>query len=345
MVDYAGMKKSAAAVLALIFILSCPVFTAVKTTVKRPVKPRVTAPAKKTAPKKPAEWAAKVNGDVISMEWYNRALNTSLKQINREISTEATGEEEQVVKDAKRRILEQIIEAVIFMQWAEREGIEVKDTEIKARIQKIKKGFPTPQEFHKSLADQGISPPDLERDVKKQIITDRLIAAREKKLAVSDEEMQAFYDKNIELYQPVSRIRLKQVFAKDRNDINKIKKYLSGGGKFIGEDIGLVEPGQLPVEDSSLFKLKVGEISEIITGEAGFYIFRMEEKISAKQTTFDDVKDNIRRFLLSEKARTQYLDDLKEEKKNAKITVTPKLQYLFEEIISPEGAQLPSASS
>ena len=316
------MKKTIVLFLVIILAFSCTALAATKTATKKP------APKPKLA-KAPAEWAAKVNNDVIPMDWYVRVLDASKKQVLKEISLEAA-EERGILKEMRKNVLEQIIEVAILMQWAQREGIEVMDKTIKDRVQALKKGFPTAKEFHKSLAEEGRSISDVERDIKKQIIIDKLINMRAKNMAVSDEEIKAFYDKNIDLYVQRDKLHLNQLLYEDLPSAELGRKALVTAEVFGGEDIGLVEKGQLPVyDDSSLFDLKKGELSNIMSGEAGYYVFELDDIIPGKETAFKDAEVSIRKFLLNEKARSQYQKDLQEEKANAKITINEKLIKLF----------------
>ena len=324
------MRNKLAIFIAVLLIASLPALAAIKPTPKKaPAKPKpAIKTAVKPAPKKPIEWAAKVNGDIISMELFNKRFEAAIKEITKKTSIEAA-EAQGTIKDTKKAILEQMIEAVILLQWAEREGLEVPDSTIKARISQIKKSFPTAHEFHKSLAEQGMTVADLERDVKKQILISKLVDMRAKALAVTDEEIKTFYDKNIELYSQKERLRLSQLLSKDWEEIQTERLKAVSGGKYMGEDIGSIEKGQLPVPDDSIFKLERGQYSEILSGEAGYYVFRVEDKLPARETKFEDVKDSIRKFLLQEKGRTQYMKDLKTEKANAKIILNEKLGILF----------------
>jgi parvulin-like peptidyl-prolyl isomerase len=321
------MKNKLFLLIIAVLIATLPAFAAVKTTSKKAApkpKPAVVKPAAKAV-----EWAAKVNNDLISMDLFNKRAEAAIKEITKKISIEAA-EEKGLIKDTKKSILEQMIEAVILMQWADREGLEISDKTIKARITQIKKSFPSAHEFHKSLAEQGMTVDDLGRDIKKQIIVDKLIDMRSKATAVTDEEMKAFYYKNLDLYYQEEKLHLQQVFSKDENDIRAEKAGLDGGKKFSGEDIGVLEKSQLPVYDGSqIFKLKPGDISDIASGEAGYYIFKIMDSVPARETKFADVKDNIRKFLLKEKGRTKYVNDLQEEKTNAKIILNEKLGKLF----------------
>jgi peptidyl-prolyl cis-trans isomerase C len=270
----------------------------------------------------------------------NKRVYAAVKEISKYASLESAGAKA-LIMDTKKSILEQMIEAVILLQWAEREGIEIKDKTVKARIAQLKKSFPSSYEFHKSLAEQGMTPDDLERDIKRQIIVDKLMTMRANALAVSDEEIKAYYDRTNESAQK-EKLHLMQLTSKDENEIKTAKLKIEAGGKVSGEDIGIVERGQLPVsDDSQIFALKKGEVSNVISGEAGYYIFIVVERFPEKETKFEDVKDNIRKFLLKEKSRTQYMKDLDEEKSAAKIILNEKLAKMFYPVTSQEAVPLP----
>lgn len=339
------MKK----LLLLIIVLSIaamPTVAATKPIHKKAVlKPKHAAakPAAKqpAAAQKSSEWAAQVNGDTISMDLYNKRVNAAVKDISKYASLESAGTKALII-DTKKSILEQMIEAVILLQWAEREGIEIKDKTVKARIAQLKKSFPSAYEFHKTLAEQGMSPDDLERDIKRQIIVDKLMTMRANALAVSDEEIKAYYDRNNEMSAQKEKLHLMQITSKDENEIKTAKLKIDAGGKVSGEDIGIVERGQLPIsDDSQIFALKKGQVSNVVSGEAGYYIFIVVERFPEKVTNFEDVKADIRKFLLKEKSRTQYMKDLDEEKSAAKIILNEKLAKMFYPVTSQEAVPLP----
>lgn len=314
----------------VLLVLASSSFAAVKAAAKRSAakpKPVAAVPTGKQA--KSVEWAAKVNGDIISMDQYNRNWNASKNELSNQISAESE-DRAQIFRDTRKALLEQMIEAVILMQWAQREGVEIKDKAVQAKIQQIKRAFPNFHEFHKSLAEQGMTVADLQRDVRKQLITEALINARAKALAVTDEEMRAFYDKNSDLYQQSEKVHLTQMTFKDEKEANAEKAKLDSGEKFEGaEELGFVDKDNLPPNSPDVFSMKPGQTTGVVSSEDGYYILKVEEWTPGKNTKFKDVKDNIRKFLLVEKARTQYTKDLTEEKTNAKIIINEKLEKLF----------------
>jgi len=334
------MRNKLALIIIVLLIATLPALALSKSAHRKAAAKPKPAAVKPVA-KKPVEWAAKVNGDLISMDLYNKRVEAAIKDVTKKTSPEAA-DEQGLINDTKKSILEQMIEAVILLQWAEREGLEVQDKTVRAKISEIKKSFPTAREFYTSLAEQGMTLSDLERDVKKQIIMDKLIDMRAKSFAVTDEEIKAFYDKNIDLYSQKEKLRLSQMLIKDWKEIQTERLKVVSGAKFNGEDIGFVEKGQLPISnDSEVFYLEVGQLSPILSGEAGYYVFKVEEKLPARETKFQDVKDGIRKFLLREKGRTQFVNDLQEEKANAKIILNEKLGEMFYPVTSQEAVPHP----
>jgi parvulin-like peptidyl-prolyl isomerase len=59
----------------------------------------------------------------------------------------------------------------------------------------------------------------------------------------------------------------------------------------------------LPEIDAVAFKLKAGEVSDIIAAETNFFIIKVEEKKPAHQMTFEETQEKLKRDLESQRAR------------------------------------------
>lgn len=74
-----------------------------------------------------------------------------------------------------------------------------------------------------------------------------------------------------------------------------------------GGDLGL-----FPVEDLSapydevVSSLEPGDISEVVEGEFGFHIIKLVERTEGKETTFEDVKDELREILYQRELSEKY---------------------------------------
>jgi parvulin-like peptidyl-prolyl isomerase len=102
-------------------------------------------------------------------------------------------------------------------------------------------------------------------------------------------------------------------------------EYSDGPTKAKGGDLGYFGRGKMlkPFEEAA-FKLKVGEISDLVRTQFGYHIIKAEGRREAKQTSFAEAKDQVREDLTREKTHTRYQDYLKDLRQKAKLTVNLK---------------------
>ncbi|MFC1559749.1 SurA N-terminal domain-containing protein [Candidatus Margulisiibacteriota bacterium] len=290
-----------------------------------------------------AEWAAKVNGKLIPMKKFDKAVEYSEKQWLQKTSSKSISSIE--ARSIRRSILEEMVEEEIVIQWARRSRIKATDKDINQQIAAMKKKFPSNYEFHKSLAMRGMSVDDLKKNVARGLIVNKIIKIKMKESVVTDEEARRFYERNIDLYVQLPKIYLKQILVGSHERALKIIEKLKEGETFEdlakrlsededsradGGEIGLIEKGMLTGEvEEVVFKLAPKVVSDVIETDKGYYIFMVEQRFPGKEIKFRDTKADIKRFLLMEKARSTYMKRLDEEKQNSTIIVNDKLKYLF----------------
>ena len=87
-----------------------------------------------------------------------------------------------------------------------------------------------------------------------------------------------------------------------------------------GGDLGFFSKGAMvkTFEDAA-FKLKPGEVSDIVETEFGFHIIKLEEKTEARKEKFDAVKENIAGYLKSTKEQVEIEALIEELRKDAVI--------------------------
>ena len=152
----------------------------------------------------------------------------------------------------------------------------------------------------------------------------------EGKIQVSSDEIKRFYDLRKERFRTPKRIRPKEILIKiDREDppnrieekrkkaeeiLEKAKKskdfgslakqYSESNTASKGGDMGWVQRGTLgePIE-TALLSMKKGELSSVLRGREGFYIFKAEEVVEEKEKPLEEVRDQIFQALKKEKAK------------------------------------------
>jgi peptidyl-prolyl cis-trans isomerase D len=95
--------------------------------------------------------------------------------------------------------------------------------------------------------------------------------------------------------------------AKTAKDFSALAKKVSESATASrGGDLGWIQAGALgePIE-STLSSLKKGDISGVLRGKDGFYIFKIEEVTEEKQKPLEEVKDQIVQELKREKGKAE----------------------------------------
>ena len=95
--------------------------------------------------------------------------------------------------------------------------------------------------------------------------------------------------------------------AKKTKDFGSLaKQYSEAENASKGGDRGWVQKGMLgePIE-STLFSMKAGDLSGVLAGREGFFIFKIEEVREEKQKPFEEVKGQILEALKKEKAKAE----------------------------------------
>ncbi len=154
----------------------------------------------------------------------------------------------------------------------------------------------------------------------------------ESKIQVSPDEIKRYYDLRKDTFKVPKQIRVRDILIKARTQdspdqleakkkkaeeiLEKAKKtkdfgslakqYSEAENAPKGGDLGWIQKGMFgePIE-STLFSMKAGELSGVLSGREGFLIFKIEEVKEEKQKPFEEVKGQILEALKKEKARAE----------------------------------------
>jgi foldase protein PrsA len=298
--------------------------------------------------------AAKVGKKMIVMEKFNKAVDLALKEITKDqavpdtdvSSLEPFGGGMDNVTLVKRTVLDQLIDEIIIEEGARENGITVSQAQIKDKVEELKKKFPSSLDFHRSIAERGMTVEDLKRDIERQLIVEGMQELFASKATVPDEEIEDFYNRNIPLFVQAKRIEISQIRVSERSLADMIYTSLKSGADFkdsartYSEDdatkagggyVGYVESGQLKPElEEIAFSLSSGEASPVIKAEDGYYILLVSDRELTKDVPLKQAKENIRSFLLAEKGSSELSKWTRSQRKSTKMIINSKLKGLIE---------------
>ena len=225
----------------------------------------------------------------------------------------------------------------LLVQQAEREerakemGIEVSDKDVDKRLAAIKKQYfgGSEKKYRQQLKKQGLTDESVRRDVRGQLIADRVFKKVTRSVKVTGDEIHDYYIQHPQLYaQPQSR-EVRHILVKSKALAVKIHSQLKGGGDFAklakqySTDPGskaqggklTVSKGQtVPEFDKAAFSLETNELSQPIKTQYGWHIIQALSKIKPRSTTPEkQVKASIKTQLEQQKkneAMTEWVNDL-----------------------------------
>ncbi len=270
----------------------------------------------------------RVNGRKVTIEQYRAALKRLLPE-----GTTNIGPEE--LKALKRNLIEQLIEEELILREAERLGIKVSDSEVRAEVRTIKRGY-AKKAFNDAIVARYGNMEKWRDEIRKKLlirkVVDRVINSR---IKGSEEEAKAYYEENIDDYVVPEQVRARMILVKTEDEAREVLKRLKkedfakvarevsiSPEAQNGGDLGFFSRGEMPKEfEDVVFKLKKGQISGIVQTPYGYHIFKVEERKKGRKLRFEDVKERIMEKLKREKADMEFRKWMLELKKTAKIEV------------------------
>ncbi|MFH1626441.1 MAG: peptidylprolyl isomerase [Pseudomonadota bacterium] len=288
-----------------------------------------------------------VNDDIITLTELNDSvkifLNDTMGVIN--FDREQTGPEE-----IKRKILNQLIDNKLIEQRAKKMGIVISQREIDTAIENIyKQNSISRQEFVEQLKSKGLSLEKYEERIKQGMERMKCFNYEIKsKIVISEDELKKYHTENIDSFKAVKEVRvqhvlllippnanearIEEVYGKARElsvkihngeDFGKLAKiYSQEASADSGGDMGWFKPGEIvPFLEKVVFRLKVGEVSDIIRSRVGFHIIKLMERREGEVRPFEEVKDEITDILHSEKVEKELQRWLKELRKKSFVKI------------------------
>lgn len=254
----------------------------------------------------------------------------SLVELDKEVGSMLTrmggsmpGESAESVKMALRsQTLDHMVNQAILLAEALKQDLAVDESEVAAKINEVKTGWPDPAGFDEHLETIGMDKEKLARLIRESLLIESLLA---KEIPAEghdpgDEEIAAYYESNPEAFQVPEKVRASHVLLKvgsgDGADertgqLEKLRTVLEEirtgrdfaelAGEFSdcpsrtkGGDLGFFGRGQMvkPFEQAA-FNLEVDEVSDIVETDFGYHIIKVTAKSDARTLPLEEVRDKV----------------------------------------------------
>jgi len=269
----------------------------------------------------PVAW---VNGQVLTRAEFERELARSL-----ELADGSTAPTPDQLGALRRTVLQARLDRLLFVQEATKRGLEISPAEVEQRLQRMRADWP-PEEFEALLAQRHQTLDELRGELRAQLVQERLFHELVyPRVAVTEEEIRAELDAHPELLQEPEQVHAAQIVVKELDQAKEIRAKLREGAKFAdlarerslsadakdGGDLGWFPRGVMPPQfDAVAFSLGAGQISDVVSTDYGFHIFKLLERRPARKRDLASVRAEVERRLLrakQEQAQTDFVTQLR----------------------------------
>lgn len=298
---------------------------------------------------------ATVNDKKITVAEYKKALDLN-KQATESMYGESIWDME-VEKGKKYKeffkdsVMEQMINTQILFEQAKKENLLPSKEDVDKKFKEFEKSISENKAYKENMKKLGITNEDIKKEQEIGLAIQNYQDNFKKITKISDEEIKKYYEDNKkEFYE--DKVKASHILISTVDENNKplseakkaeakkkaediLKKAKSGeefatlakeysddkGSGAKGGDLDFFEKGAMvPEFEAAAWKLKVGEISELVETQFGYHIIKVTDKVE-KQLNFDDVKNTIKDKLLGNK----YTETIKKLTKDAKIEKNEKV--------------------
>ena len=279
----------------------------------------------------PDDILVQVNQEQITVNEFEREL----KEVILEPEKEGKGAD---LGDLKKAYLDQVIERKILAQEARRVGIKVSPEELNQAIFEIKKDYPD-KGFDERLGLKGTTLEEWKSRLEEKLMAEKMVrSALRFQGEISDKEAFQYYEIHRASYQLGPKVRARQIVVADGEEAIQILKRLKKGESFEklaqerslgpekvnGGDLGYFNQGEKPAEFDQVFMMETGAISQVIKSSYGYHIFKLEEKVAAREISFDEAKSGILRELREKKEEEEYQRWLNDLRRKASVRINSK---------------------
>jgi len=281
--------------------------------------------ARRGAPQLDPAVVALVNGEPIAVSEFSRELALAY-----EVPEGATAPAPDQLAALKHTVLQELVDRQLLLQDARAKHISVSPEAVQAAVARLKAEYQEGR-FQEALSQGRLSEAAFESNTAARLTVEKLVdEVVYQRVAVTEEELQGYLDAHAQEFQEPEQVHAAQIVVKELEDAQRLRDELHRGAKFgdlarahslsadarLGGDLGWFPRGVMPPEfDAVAFSLQPGQISDVVTSEYGFHLFKVLERKPAHKKDLAQVRREVERRLLrdkKEKAQAAYVESLRE---------------------------------
>jgi peptidyl-prolyl cis-trans isomerase SurA len=337
--------------------------------------PPAKAPAKTSATKKPAEKAekvaekpveginsrtveeiiARVNNEIITRSELDKARVTAQEDAEQECKGRCSADELKIqVDDRQKNALRDLIDQSLLVQRGKDMGINV-ETEVIKRLDQIRisNKLASMEDLEKAVSTSGINWEDFKDNIRKGLLTQRVISQEVgSHITVGKEEIAKYYEAHKKDYVRPEQVALREIVVttegkkdselpdlkkkaetalkrvKDGEDFGEIAKRLSDGSTAKqGGFLGVYKRGELSKElEDTVFSMKKNALTDVMDTKQGYLVLQVLEHYDEGEQALSKVEGEITDKLYSERMEPKLREYLKTLREQSYVVIKPGYQ-------------------
>lgn len=279
---------------------------------------------------------AEVNKARITKAEYDKRLE-DVKKIMKQYYGEDFFDSEdgkQSLNEIKQQLLDEMISNELCLKKAEDMGIKVTDEEVQKEIEALEKLHGGKEQFNQVLEQQGLTLEEVTKDIRLELVLQKLKNKVTENVEVSESEIKQFYEDNKDQLKKPDEIRARHILVDSKEQAQEILEKIRKGEDFAqlakeysncpssenGGDLDYFTKGSMvPEFEEVAFNMEIGEISDIVKTQFGYHIIKLEDKKTYPTPEFEDVKAFIETRLISDKKEEFFQQTLEKWKEQSEI--------------------------
>ena len=286
------------------------------------------------------EIIVRINNDIITKSDFEKARDLMQRELQRSLSGE---ELQKALAAQEKQLLKQMIDDQLLVQKAIDLNLNADNDVIKYldNIRKEQK-LPDMESLEKMMSQQGIDPAEFKQNIKNHNLKQQVLGHEVyyKLQQISSEEVNKYYEAHKQEFDRPEEVRIREIListeGKNPSELATLekkaqealqkakagerfdelaKKYSDGSTASDGGDLGFFPRGKMKQEiEEAAFRLRRGQISDIIKTSYGYVIIKVEEKHEAGIQKVEVVADEIREQIINSRAQAaiqEYLTKLR----------------------------------
>lgn len=240
------------------------------------------------------------------------------------------------------RLLDQMIDRIVFSQEATAAGVTVADTLVENMLGQFIMQFGGEERVGAMLAEMGLKREHIAKSFRRDMVIREYVQSKvEPSIVVEEADSRAYYDQNQASFAAVDSVRARHIIlmfrpddtdetrAQRRQQITDIHKRARAGEDFAqlarqysqdgaaqnGGDLGYF-PREMMVKPFSdvAFSLRKGQISDVVETQFGYHVIQCVDKKTARKVTYEEARPRVDAMLRQRALGTELQNRLKRDR-------------------------------